>query len=85
MAVSVSKKYFLSGNNRLRLKLKIKVKVKIKTNQWEKFMRRQKRKTLKQKKADKPMKPKGSSKYALKKALQKKGKYSPESPITLSL
>ncbi len=48
-------------------------------------MRRQKRKTLKQKKAEKSMKPKGQSKYALKKALQAKGKYSPESPITLSL
>jgi hypothetical protein len=46
-------------------------------------MKQQKRKNLKAKKVDNPLKPKGRSKYALKKTRQKKGKYSPDSPIRL--
>lgn len=48
-------------------------------------MKRQKRASLKKKKEDNPMKPKGRSKYALKKSRQKKGKYSPDSPIFLEV
>lgn len=46
-------------------------------------MKQQKKLTRKSKDEKSPLKPKGRSKYALKKAGQKKGKYSSNSPIKL--
>ncbi len=44
-------------------------------------MNKQKNPTLKAKRAEGSLKPKGKSKYAQKRALQKKGKYFPTSPF----